>query len=138
MNNDEMIQKLMLGTQNEETVIIEYKGEKAEFKIKPLSAGDLTQLQVIEKKGFHVKVGMQNGKRTSVQTNLSDIDVDVGEFNEAQAEAMYTAISISFNIPIETIKESPVGLPELMFEKVIEISNLSDNDLTAIKSFRKN
>lgn len=137
MNNQEMIQKLILGTDNKETVEIEYDGEKVEFTIRPLSSGELTKLQVLEKKGFQVKVGMQNGQRTSVQSNLSDIDVDVGEFNEAQAEAMYNAISLSFDIPVDDIKQLPVGLPEIMFEKVIEISKLSDKDLTIVKTFRK-
>ncbi len=80
-----MLEKLMLGTDNVQTVEIEVNGNKAEFQVRPLSAGELTKLQVIEKKGFSVKVGMQNGKRQTVESNLSDIDVDVGEFNEAQA-----------------------------------------------------
>lgn len=136
-NNQEMIQKLMLGTDNEETVEIEFNGETTKFKIRPLSAGELTKIQVIEKQGFKVKVGMQNGQRTNVQTNLSDIDVDVGEFNEAQAEAMYNAIALSFDLNVDDIKQLPVGLPEIMFTKVIEISNLSDTDLTIVKNFRK-
>ena len=80
---------------------------------------------------------MQNGKRQTVESNLSDIDVDVGEFNEAQAEAMYTAISLSFDLPVENIKNLPVGVPEVMFDKVIEISNLTETDLTSVKSFRQ-
>lgn len=137
MNNKEMLEKLMLGTDNVQTVEIEVNGNKAEFQVRPLSAGELTKLQVIEKKGFSVKVGMQNGKRQTVESNLSDIDVDVGEFNEAQAEAMYTAISLSFDLPVKDIKALPVGVPEIMFEKVIEISDLSDTDLTSVKSFRE-
>ena len=137
MNNQEMIQKLILGTDNKETVEIEYNGEKATFNIRPLSAGELTQLQVIEKKGFNVKIGMQNGIRQTVESNLSDLDVNVGEFNEAQSEAMYTAISLSFNIPVDDIKQLPVGLPEIMFEHVIKISNLTDKDLTTVKTFRQ-
>ena len=137
MNNQEMIQKLILGTDNKETVEIEYNGEKATFNIRPLSAGELTQLQVIEKKGFNVKIGMQNGIRQTVESNLSDLDVNVGEFNEAQSEAMYKAISLSFNIPVDDIKQLPVGLPEIMFEHVIKISNLTDKDLTTVKTFRQ-
>lgn len=137
MTNQEMLEKLIQGTDKTETVEIEVNGNKAEFKIRPLTAGELTKLQVIEKQGFHVKVGMQNGKRQTVESNLSDVDVDVGEFNEAQAEAMYTAISISFDLPVESIKNLPVGVPEVMFDKVIEISNLTETDLTSVKSFRE-
>lgn len=137
MTNTEMLNKLIQGTDKTETVEIEVNGNKATFSIRPLTAGELTKLQVIEKQGFTVKVGMQNGKRQTVESNLSDIDVDVGEFNEAQAEAMYTAIGLSFDLPVENIKSLPVGVPEVMFDKVIEISNLTETDLTSVKSFRE-
>ena len=137
MTNQEMLEKLIQGTDKTETVEIEVNGNKATFSIRPLTAGELTKLQVIEKQGFHVKVGMQNGKRQTVESNLSDVDVDVGEFNEAQAEAMYTAISLSFDLPVDSIKNLPVGVPEVMFDKVIEISNLTETDLTSVKSFRE-
>ena len=136
--NQEMIQKLMLGTDNTETVEIEYNGVKTSFEIRPLSAGELTSLQGIEKKGFNVKVGMNGGQRRTVESNLNDVDVNVGEFSEAQAEAMYKAISLSFDLSVDDIKQLPVGLPEIMFEKVISISNLTDKDLTVVKTFRKN
>ena len=138
MTNQEMIQKLMLGTDNTETVKINYNETEVEFTIRPLTSGELTKLQSIEKKGFQVKVGMQNGKRQSVSTNMNDIDVDVAEFTEAQAETMYTAIGWSLEVPVDDIKQLPTGLPELIFEKIITISNLSDDDLTSVKSFHKN
>jgi hypothetical protein len=84
---------------------------------------------------------MQNGKRTSVQSN--DVDINTGEFTEAQYEAMYNAIALSLSVDGETvttndIKGLPAGLPQIIFEQVIRISKLSDEDLTIIKSFRKN
>jgi hypothetical protein len=81
---------------------------------------------------------MQNGKRQTVHTNMNDIDINTGEFTEAQNEAMYNAISLSMNVPVEEIKKLPAGLPGVLFEQVIRISKLSDTDLTIIKSFRKN
>ena len=138
MTNQEMIQKLMLGTDNTETVKINYNETEVEFTIRPLTSGELTKLQSIEKKGFQVKVGMNNGKRQNVSTNMNDIDVDVAEFTEAQAETMYTAIGWSLEVPVDDIKQLPTGLPELIFEKIITISNLSDDDLTSVKSFHKN
>ena len=139
----ETIQTVNNGLNSSFTETISFPGlesagkEKAEFQIRPLTSGELTQLQTLEKRGFQVKVGMQNGKRQTVESNLSDVDINVGEFNEYQAEAMYTAIAWSLNVDVEEIKELPVGIPELLFEKVIEISSLSDKDLTAVKTFRK-
>jgi hypothetical protein len=138
MKNFEILQKLTKGTEDVQTVIINYEDEDYTFKMRPLTDGELSKLQSIEKKPLVVKVGMQNGKRTSVQGNVNDVDINTGEFTEAQNEAMYTAISLSLDVPIENIKTLPAGLPRLLFEQVINISKLSDDDLTVIKSFREN
>ena len=139
MNNLEVIQKLTLGTEKTETVKINYNDEDYTFTMRPLTDGELTRLQTIEKKPLVVKVGMQGGKRTSVQSN--DVDINTGEFTEAQAEAMYEAIALSLSVDGETITASdiktlPAGLPSVIFEQVVNISKLSDDDLTIIKSFQ--
>jgi hypothetical protein len=141
MKNLEAIKKLTLGTELVSEVKIEYENEDYAFTMRPLTDGELTRLQAIEKKPLVVKVGMQNGKRTSVQSN--DVDINTGEFTEAQYEAMYNAIALSLSVDGETvttndIKGLPAGLPQIIFEQVIRISKLSDEDLTIIKSFRKN
>ena len=46
--------------------------EKAEFKLRPLTSGELSKLQAIEKKPLVVTVGMRNGKRESVKSNIND------------------------------------------------------------------
>ena len=141
MSNLEMLQKLSLGTEDIETVIIDFEGEKAEFKIRPLTSGELSKLQAVEKKPLVVTVGMKNGKRETVKSNISDVDINTGEFTEAQSEAMYQAIALSLSvdgeiIEVDDIKAMRTGLPELLFEEVINVSKLSDTDLTAIKTFR--
>jgi hypothetical protein len=141
MKNTEILQKLTLGTDKVSDVKIVFEDEDYEFKIRPLTDGELTKLQAIEKKPLVVKVGMQGGRRTSVQTN--DVDINTGEFMEAQNEAMYNAIAWSLSVDGEdvhpdTIKVLPAGLPQILFEQVINISKLSDEDLTVIKQFRKN
>ena len=141
MKNIDILQKLTLGTDKVSDVKIVFEDEDYEFKIRPLTDGELTKLQAIEKKPLVVKVGMQGGRRTSVQTN--DVDINTGEFMEAQNEAMYNAIAWSLSVDGETvdpdtIKVLPAGLPQILFEQVITISKLSDEDLTVIKQFRKN
>jgi hypothetical protein len=141
MKNTEILQKLTLGTDKVSDVKIVFEDEDYEFKIRPLTDGELTKLQAIEKKPLVVKVGMQGGRRTSVQTN--DVDINTGEFMEAQNEAMYNAIAWSLSVDgddvhPDTIKVLPAGLPQVLFEQVILISKLSDEDLTVIKQFRKN
>lgn len=142
-NNLEAIRKLTLGIEDTQDVKIEYEGEEYELTMRPLTDGELTKIQSIEKKPLVVKVGMQNGQRTSVQSNINDIDINTGEFTEAQNNAMYEAIALSLSVDGETviaddIKQMKAGLPRVIFEQVINISQLSDDDLTLIKTFRKN
>ena len=142
MTNIEVLRKLSLGKDDVQNVKIVFDDVDYDFKMRPLTDGELTQLQSIEKKPLVVKVGMQNGQRTSVQSNINDVDINTGEFTEAQSEAMYNAIALSLSVPGEKVKPEdvknlPAGLPGVIFEQVINISQLSDDDLTVIKSFRK-
>ena len=143
MSNKDMIQKLTLGIDDIQTVSIDWEGEELEFKLRPLTSGELSKLQVIEKKPLSIKVNMRNGKREAVQTNMNDVDINTGEFTEAQAEAMYKAVALSLSVDGEKVTTDEVrgmvvGLPELLFTQVINVSKLSDADLTMVKQFRKN
>ena len=140
MKNIETLRKITLGVDDTQEVQVTFLDQELEFTMRPLTDGELTQLQTIEKKPLVVKVGMMGGKRTSVQSN--DVDINTGEFTEAQAEAMYQAIAWSLSVDdevvtIEDIKALPAGLPGVLFEQVMSISKLSDDDLTVIKSFRE-
>ena len=141
MKNLDVLQKLSLGTDCTKEVKVNFENEDYTFTMRPLSDGELTRLQAIEKKPLMVTIGMQNGKRTSVATT-NDVEVNTGEFTESQAEAMYNAVALSLSVDGETvtrddIKGLPAGLPSILFEQVVRISKLSDDDLTIIKSFRK-
>ena len=133
MNNTEIIEKLTLGKELTETVNI----NGIDIELRPLTSGELSQLQVLEKQGFIMKVGINPaGKRQGVTTN--DVDINAGEFTKYQTEAMYKAVAWSMNIPEEAVEGFGVGIPETIFKEVIRISNLSEDDLTSIKQFRKN
>lgn len=142
MSNDELLQKLTLGTQRIVPFTVEFDGEKIDGEMRPLTSGELSKLQAMEKKGFVMKIGMNNqGKKQKVSSN-TDVDVNAGEFSQYQMEAMYQAIAWSLSIPgynftKEDIAGMETGVPEMLFEEVIRISNLSEEDLTTIKQFRK-
>lgn len=136
MNNQEMLEKLIDGTDSIEKVKVTVNGKEGEFEIRPLTSGELSKLRALEKKGFNMTIAVNGqGKRQGVQTN--DVDVNAGEFNEYQADAMYTAVSWSTDLEKESLEKLPVGFPEALFAEVIRISNLSDSDLTTVKTFRK-
>lgn len=134
-----MIQQLTLGTDKIETISI----DGVEVRIRPLSAGELSTLQSIEKKGFTMKLGMNNrGKRTSVETQNTDMDINAGEFSQYQSEALFTAVAYGLSVDgekvtVEDVKGFAAGVPEKIFNEIIRISTLTDKDLSIIKSFRK-
>ena len=129
MNNNDILEKLTLGKDKTETVTI----EDVEIELRPLTSGELAKLQSIEKQGFTMKVGINNqGKRPN-----NDVDVNAGEFNKYQTEAMYKAVAWSMGIDEKKVADFNVGIPEKIFNEVVRISNLSDNDLTSIKQFRQ-
>lgn len=136
MTNNDLLEKLTLGKDRKELVTINVNGEETEIELRPLTSGELSKLQTIEKQGFVMKIGMSNGKRTSTTTNLSDMDVNAGEFTKYQNEALYKAVAWSMGIKPEQVENFIPGLPEQIFNEVVRISNLNDKDLTIIKNFR--
>ena len=135
-NNTELLEKLTLGKDKTEIVTIEVNGEDQEIELRPLTSGELSKLQTIEKQGFVMRIGMNNGKRTST-TNLSDMDINAGEFTKYQNEALYKAVAWSMGLKPEQVESFIPGLPEKIFSEVVRISNLDDKDLTIIKNFRQ-
>lgn len=150
MSNMEMIEKLTLGTDDVETVTIELDdGTKQEAVLRPLTDGELTKLQVLEKKPYtmHMKMN-RNGEKVPVDREDmlksdedNEMDVSMGDFTESQAKALYTAVawslSVDENISVKSVEGMMKGVPELLFKEVIRISCLNESDLSAIKNFRK-
>ena len=132
-----MLERLTKGVEATETITI--GGEEVE--IRPLTSGELSKLQTIEKKGFVMKVGVgANGKRPN--TNMSDVDINAGDFTQYQSEALFKAVAWGLSIGKEKVNPEqvealPAGIPEQIFKEIVRISNIKDNDLTIIKNFRK-
>ena len=93
--------------------------------IRPLTSGELSELQTIEKKGFVMKVGVgAKGKRTSVETSNTDVDINAGDFTHYQSEALYKAVAYGLSVNGEKIKpeqvqDLPTGLPEQIFNEIV-------------------
>lgn len=136
MTNNDLLEKLTLGKDKKEIVTINVNGEEEEIELRPLTAGELSKLQTIEKQGFILKIGMNKGKRTSVSQE-SDMDVNAGEFTKYQNEALYKAVAWSMGLKPEQVENFLPGLPEQIFNEVVRISNLNDKDLSIIKNFRQ-
>ena len=138
-----MLEKLSQGRNRVEAVPLIIDGEKvAEYEMRPLTSGEVSRLKVIENKPYKMTMQIDaKGKRQKTQKEkISDMDIGMGEFSEVQTKAMYTAIAWSLSvydekIPVEAIYALDKGIPELLFEKVIELSGLTDKDLKSVKTF---
>ena len=70
------------------------------------------------------------------------MDINAGDFTQYQSEALYKAVAWGLSIgkekvTPEQVEALPAGLPEQIFNEIVRISNIKDNDLTIIKNFRK-
>ena len=143
MSNLEMLTKLTVGKDLTEDCTIDVNGEEITITLRHLTSGELAQLQTIEKKGFVMKVGVgAKGKRTNVQTSNTDVDINAGDFTQYQSEALFKAVAWGLSIGKEKVNPEQVealsaGIPEQIFNEIVRISNIKDNDLTIIKNFRK-
>ena len=146
MTNNEIISKLLQGTDEIHEVTIQDGKEEVTVQLRPLSSGELTTIKSIEKAPYKMEIGVNTqGKRTSAKqiekNNDTNMAVGMGEFTESQANAIYTAVAWSMrvgdtNITPEIVENFRKGVPEQIFRHVIEISNLTEEDLTVIKQFR--
>ena len=145
-DNNEIISKLLQGTDEIHEVTIQDGKEELTVQLRPLSSGELTAIKSIEKAPYKMEIGVNTqGKRTSAKQIEKNTDtnmaVGMGEFTESQANAIYTAVAWSMrvgdtNITPEIVENFRKGVPEQIFRHVIEISNLTEEDLTVIKQFR--
>ena len=139
MTNQDIIDKLILGTNDFEEVKITVKGEELPVQLRPLNSGELSELRKLEKKPFTMKMNMNSkGKIRDVKKEASEQSMNIGmaDFTDSQAETLYTAVAWSMDVDVETVKRFEVGIPEAIFAEVIRISGLPD-DLEVVKQFRK-
>ena len=139
MTNQDIIDKLILGTNDFEEVKITVKGEELPVQLRPLNSGELSELRKLEKKPFTMKMNMNSkGKIRDVKKENSEQSMDIGmaDFTDSQAETLYNAVAWSMDVDVEAVKRFEVGIPEAIFAEVIRISGLPD-DLEVVKQFRK-
>ena len=113
----------------EEQVTITFNGEDFTFTLKPLTSGQLSTLQRLERKGLNINI--------SSKGKASPIDINAGDLADNQAEAMFKGISFSLEAPVEKVKLLPLEIVEALFKEIIRISKVSDNELILVKNFHE-
>ena len=122
MSNKDMIQKLTLGVDDIQEVMIDFDGEEVQFRLRPLTSGELSKLQVIEKKPLSIKVNMRNGKSTGSslraripnETPVEVVDCSDVEWYRVRYEG------ITGWVMAEYLSHTPPGAPQPTYRVRIE------------------
>ena len=127
MENKEILNKIIEGAKQTEQVTIQWNGEDFHFTLKPLTAGELSTIQKIERKGLSININ---------QKGANPVPINAGDLADAQNEAMYKGISYSLDAPVDQIRQLPISIVEALFKEIIRISNITDKELVLIKNFQ--
>lgn len=136
-SNTDLLNELKAGLNKTETVKVDVNGSERSFLLRPLSSGELSSLQVMEKKNLKVKVKSRGSNKESI----NEADMDSALLFENKAKTKYRAISLSMSVNDEKITDEmvkilPPDTVETLFTEVVRISNLTKDDLTVIQSFQ--
>lgn len=126
--NNQLLDKIIEGSQAEEQVTINYNNEPYTFTLKPLTAKQLSKIQNLERKGMSIQI-MSNGQAKPFKINA-------GSLAENQMDAMINAISLSLDAPLDKVKLLPPDLVELLFQEVVKVSNVDEEELILIRNFQ--
>lgn len=144
MNNQEILSKLINGTEN--TVKFEFEGLDAPITLRPLTSGEILILQKVEKKNQKFTIRMEKdarggkGKfRDKVKKEVQKLEneIDAEQLRESVARTKFKAVSISADISEDMVEQLPSALVEAIFDKVVEISKLTKKDLDLLAEFHE-
>lgn len=127
-SNNQILDKIIEGTQHEEQVTINYNDEPYTFTLRPLTAKQLSKIQNLERKGMSIQI-TGNGQAKPFKINA-------GSLAENQMEAMINGISLSLDASLDKVKLLPSDLVESLFQEVIKVSNVTEQDLVLIRNFQ--
>lgn len=141
--NQELLTSLIQGT--DDTVEMEVEGLPEPLTLRPLNSGELRKLQKMEKQGQKGVVKIKkNATREEIQEAVEgeeqnlESNLDYAALTDSIARTKIQAVCWSADVPAALIDGLPHPVPDDLFEKVMEISNFTEEDLDLLKNFRKN
>jgi hypothetical protein len=141
MTNDDLFMEIVNG--NKIAVKYEFEGLKNKIPLRPLVNKELGELKALEKgasKGLikmEMPVDKKKREKTKDQMQQMEQEIDYAAMSDAQYEVMSKAVCLSADISEETYDALNAKLAGDIFEKVMEISKITEDDLSMLKEFRK-
>ncbi len=140
MDNESLIKELLAGKEN--TVQFEIEGLSEPLTLRPLTNGELLQLKIIEKGNQQGTVKVKkNMSREDIKEQVQDMEsnsnINYADIVKNEFNTKYEAIKISASLSIGIIKRLPTKILDDIFAKIIEISEITKDDLSILENFRK-
>jgi len=141
--NMELLEEIVKGTEKYHEIQIE--GLSKPIYLRPLSSAELLELQALEKRGMKATLNLEGmldmtpkQRRASVKDQMQSFqqEFDFEKALKMRMEVRFKAISYSMDVDEDYVKKLPPEIVKKIFEKVVEVSGLTEDDLDAISEFR--
>lgn len=141
--NMELLEEIVKGTGKYHETQIE--GLQRPIYLRPLSSAELLELQALEKRGMKATLNLEGmldmtpkQRRASVKDQMQSFqqEFDFEKALKMRMEVRFKAISYSMDVDEDYVKKLPPEIVKKIFEKVVEVSGLTEDDLDAISEFR--
>lgn len=141
--NMEILNEIIQGASNVQAVKIE--GLKEPIYLRPLTSAELLELQALEKKGMKATLNMEGilnlspkQRREQLRDQMQSFqqEFDFEKATKMRMEVKFKAIAYSMDVNEAYVRKLPVDVVRKIFEKVVEISGLTEEDLDTITEFR--
>ena len=145
MDNETAVLEVLNGIQNTKEFTFDMEGQELRLELRPLREGELLKLQMIENGNQKGKVTIKKGMsreeiRDEVENQTQDMEFNIkpSELIENVAYTKYKAIELSAGLSQRTINKLSREIIDEIFDQIMDLSKITEDDLNTLKEFRKN
>ena len=145
MDNETAVLEVLNGIQNTKEFTFDMEGQELRLELRPLREGELLKLQMIENGNQKGKVTIKKGMsreeiRDEVENQTQDMEFNIksSELIENVAYTKYKAIELSAGLSQKTINLLSRDVIDEIFDQIMDLSKITEDDLNTLKEFRKN
>jgi hypothetical protein len=139
MDNESILSEIISGTNTVEKV--EFEGLTKPLTLRVLNNGELLELKKMERGSQKSQLTIKrNMKRQDVKDKVEEAmqEIDPAQIQENIENTKALALELSADITRPIYDQLKPGLTTAIFDKIMEISQITSDDLDLIKDFREN
>jgi hypothetical protein len=139
MDNESILSEIISGTNTVEKV--EFEGLSKPLTLRVLNNGELLELKKMERGSQKSQLTIKrNMKRQDVKDKVEEAmqEIDPAQIQENIENTKALALELSADITRPIYDQLKPGLTTAIFDKIMEISQITSDDLDLIKDFREN